>query len=159
MALGQGGITIGAEKRARLVPEMSSRRWQVLAFIRDYIGRMGGSPSYGEIAAALSTNRTRVKEAVRGLVRDGHLLTNGHPRGLALPEDRAAAIRTLRSLGWWVNEAVTAAAPVTDPTLPGIPVLDYFPGLEAGGGACGESSISIDRNARRSAGSKRRQVG
>ena len=142
MASGQGGTIDGiagtAGERSRLVPEMSSRRWQVLAFVRDYIGRMGGSPSYREIAAALSTNPTRVKEAIRGLVRDGHLLSSGQPRGLMLPEDHAAAIRTLRAQGWWVNEALKVALPVTDTTLPGIPVLDYFPEQDGSGDSGGD---------------------
>ena len=106
-------------------PEMSSRRNLVLAFVRDYIGTWRVSPSYGEIAAGLGTNRTRIKEAVRSLVADGHLLRTPGPRGLALPGDEAAAIERLKALGWRVDAEARALAAVTQSTLPAIPLLDY----------------------------------
>ena len=37
----------------------------MLAFIRDYLGRTGLSPSYGEIAAGLDSNRNRVRNRRR----------------------------------------------------------------------------------------------
>lgn len=141
---------------ARLVPEMSSRRLQVLAFVRDYIARMGGSPSYGEIAAGIGTNRTRVKEAVRSLAREGLLLRRPGARGLALPENQAAAIATLRALGWVVDEAIGCAVDlrarrVTDPTLLGLPVLGYCrttAGDEDGHGSEGQEGAQGTRGHR-----------
>ena len=90
--------------RRRLAPEMASFRLLVLAFVREYIGAMGESPSYGEIAAKLDSNRTRVKMAVRSLAADGLLIRTGGPRGLQLPSVRDTAIRQLRALGYAVDE-------------------------------------------------------
>lgn len=112
---------------ARLRPEMASRKLQVLAFIREYIGHWGGSPSFREIAAGCDTNVTRVKEAVRKLTAEGLLLRTPGPRGLALPTERDAALRVLKALGWAIDEDLAAAiAPaVTHSTLLMAPALDY----------------------------------
>jgi biotin operon repressor len=97
---------------------MASFRLLALAFIRDYVALMGQSPSYGEIAAKLDSNRTRVRKAVKSLVADGLLLRTPGPRGLALPSMREEAVRQLRALGWRVDEdALEANAPVTNPPL------------------------------------------
>lgn len=102
----------------KLTPTMASFRLLVLAFIRDYIALMGQSPSYGEIAAKLESNRTRVRKAVKSLVADGLLLRTPGPRGLALPSMREEAVRQLRALGWHVDEdALLAHSPVTNPPL------------------------------------------
>lgn len=105
--------TTAPDRRAptRLAPEMSSFRLLVLAFVRDYIGLMGASPSYGEIAARLGTNATRCKRAVRALVRDGHLVRIPGPRGLRLPSLRDAAVRALREQGWIIDDAALTALP------------------------------------------------
>lgn len=122
---------------ARLKPEMASWRLLVLAFVRDYLQRWGHSPSYGEIAAALESNRTRVRKAVRSLERDGLILRVPGPRGLSLPTVRDEAIRQLRNLGWTVDEDCShAAGPVTDPPLLPPASLTYDPdhsGEEQGG--------------------------
>lgn len=66
-------------------PEMASLRLQVFAFVRDYIGRWGGSPSQGEIAHATGASRDRVKKALVRLERAGLLRrAAGIKRGLAL---------------------------------------------------------------------------
>ena len=108
----------------RLKPEMASRRLLVLAFVREYFARWGSSPSYGEIAAALATNRSRVRDAVRQLVRAGQLLRVPGPRGLILPDIRDQALRQLRELGWHVDDG---ARTVTHSTLLARPPLDYQP--------------------------------
>lgn len=113
----------------RLRPEMSSRRLLVLTFVRGYIGRHGGSPSIGEIAAGCSISRPRAREHVKGLVRAGLVLKRAGPRGLSLPGERAEAIRHLRDLGWWVDEAGNRAT-FPDSTLPAIAALDYVPPSE-----------------------------
>ena len=111
----------------RLRPEMASLRLQVLAFVRGYITHWGDAPSYGEIAAATGTNRTRVKSAVRRLVADGHLLQAPGTRGLALPERVDDALALLRRLGWSIEtDDLCARAPgITNPTLIGLDLLDY----------------------------------
>ena len=129
----------------RLAPEMSSFRLLVLACVRDYIGLMGASPTYGEIAARLGTNPTRCKRAVRALIRGGHLVRVPGPRGLRLPALRDAAIRALREEGWIIDDdALTAlpppgwldtyrALPVPKRTLLTTPALDY-PARRSGDG-------------------------
>ena len=111
----------------KLAPDMASFRLLVFAFVRDYISLMGASPSYGEIANKLKSNRTRVKRAVLSLVQDGLLLRTPGPRGLRLPTMRDEAIRQLRDLGWVVDEEVLRLGPpgVTNPTLLPPPELDY----------------------------------
>lgn len=104
----------------RLTPGMASLRLLVLRFVREYLGSWGASPSYGEIAAALDTNRTRVRKAVQSLAADGLLWRSPGPRGLALPEDLSGAMRLLTSHGYRV-EAVTHSP------LPADAVLDYDP--------------------------------
>lgn len=116
-------------------PEMVSQRLLVLKFVRDYIGQWGYSPSYGEIAAALDTNRTRIKRAIRSLERDQLLLRTPGPRGLALPNDEQAALRQLRSLGWQIDEKgqfVSVGPDGTKRTLLPPPELDYRPDEVAG---------------------------
>ena len=95
----------------RLRPEMVSLRLHVLGFVRRYIGRFKYSPSQGEIAAACSTNRTRVKDALKSLAEEGLLLRSPGPRGLKMPSERDAALRVLKALGWSVDEAERHVAP------------------------------------------------
>lgn len=95
----------------RLSPEMASFRALVLRFVRDYFAAWGQSPSYGEIAAALGSNRTRVRRAVLSLARAGLILRTPGTRGLALPDEVERARRIL--------------ARVTNPALLPPPVLDY----------------------------------
>lgn len=125
----------------RLAPEMVSLRLLVLAFVKGYIGKWGASPSYGEIAEATGTNRTRVKKAVRSLQTDGLLLRLNRPgstnaRALALPAQRDAAAQLLTGLGYRVlpgRENATAAGAseiaITDRTLRAAERLDYDPEL------------------------------
>lgn len=104
--------------RRRLTPAMASFRLLVLDFVRDYIERQGASPSYGEIAAGLDSNREYVRNAVRSLVRDKLLLQGNSPRSLAMPSQRDAAIRALEGLGFRIDEdARTITKPLTDPPL------------------------------------------
>lgn len=105
----------------RLSPEMASFRGLVLAFVRSYLTEWGQSPSYGEIAAATGSNRTRVKRAVVSLERAGLLLRTPGTRGLALPDEIERARLTLERAGL----LPAAAAPVTNPTLLPPAALDY----------------------------------
>lgn len=110
----------------RLAPEMASFRALVLDFVRTYLTRWGQSPSYGEIAAGLDSNRTRVKRAVVSLEREGLLLRRKGTRGLALPDEIARARQLLERAG--------VLSGVTNPTLPGTPALDYPRDSEQAGG-------------------------
>lgn len=111
----------------RLTPEMVSFRGHVLAFVREYIAKWGHSPSYGEIAAALETGKTRVKRSVNSLVKDGLLLKTKGVRGLKLPSSRESAIRTLQELGWKIEDGSCAPPRQagTKTTLLPPPSLDY----------------------------------
>lgn len=104
----------------RLRPEMASFRVLVLRFVRDYITCHQLSPSQGEIVNALASNRNRVRGALRSLAADGLLLRTPGERGLRLPEEREAALRTLRALGYSIPDE---PGPVS--TLPDGPELDY----------------------------------
>ena len=118
----------GGAAGGRLRPEMASRRLLVLAFVREYIRDKGGSPSYGEIASKLGTNRERIRKAVNSLAREGLLLRTPGPRGLALPEARDEALRVLGRLGYPLDAASGAFMDrVPDSGLPVAPVLDYYP--------------------------------
>lgn len=101
----------------KLSPEMASFRALVLAFVQRYIGEWGQSPSYGEIAAGVQSNRTRVKRAVVSLERAGLLLRTAGTRGLALPDAVEQARLTLIRAG--------VLDPVTNQTLLPPPALDY----------------------------------
>jgi len=118
-----------SEEARRLKPEMSSFRLLVLGFVRDYWTDHGGSPSYGEIANALDTNRMRVKRAVLALVDDGELLRTPGARGLRLPDQHENALNRLRELGYAIDPERKVVSfpgqPVTKPTLPVPPELDY----------------------------------
>lgn len=87
----------------------SSRRVLVLEFIRRYFAEYGQSPTQGEIAAALATDASRVRAALRTLERQRLIRrSKGATRGIELPKDvecipESAAILRLRMLGWTVN--------------------------------------------------------
>lgn len=88
---------------ARLTAERASFRLLVLGFVRQYWKEMDESPSYGEIAAGLQSNRTRVRHAVRSLVTDKKLIRRPGTRGLMLPSAQDKAIRHLEELGFEVD--------------------------------------------------------
>lgn len=127
----------------RLTPTMASFRLLVLAFVREYIGLTGHSPSYGEIAAKLNSNRTRVRKAVKSLSEEGLLLRTPGPRGLTLPSMRQEAIRQLRQLGWQIDEDNLHAEPgVTNRALLPPAALTYpsqDTGKEGANGCCTDS--------------------
>ncbi|MDK2757536.1 MAG: GntR family transcriptional regulator [Blastomonas fulva] len=118
-------------------PEMASLKLLVLKFVTEYIEQWHGSPSLGEIGAALDTNRTRIRRALRKLETEGHLIRVPGPRGLSLPGDDAAALRALAARGWLINGSMRTLTPaqprsrsgksVTNQTLLPPPELDYAP--------------------------------
>ena len=52
-------------------PVKPPRRYEALAFILDYIVREGSCPSFDEIGDALDVKRTRVRELMGQLTREG----------------------------------------------------------------------------------------
>lgn len=119
----------GNEETPRLAPAMVSRRLIVLSFVRDYIGIWSASPSLGEIAAGCGISRSRARQLVEALVREGRLAKSPGTRGLSLPESRDHAVRLLRDLGWVVDELTGCAkAP-----LPPAARLDYVPDAQQHG--------------------------
>jgi len=102
----------------KISPTMVSRKNAVLAFINRYYTDHSRGPSYGEMAAALKTNPTRIKDAVRTLVAEGRVhRTPGQRRSLRPLTAHEEAIRRVVEAGFLV----------TNPTLPRPPVLDYLP--------------------------------
>ncbi|WP_168371533.1 LexA family protein [Sphingomonas sp. Leaf257] len=104
---------------------MASRKLLMLAFIRDYIGRWGGSPSISEIAQGTKSGRDTVKKALRYLEAEGLIIRRPGARGIVLPDRLADALRELRAAGFIVDEDVVRSP---FPPLPPVPELDYDPG-------------------------------
>ena len=128
MAESAKDIPIGGDARGhdnRLRPDMVSFRVLVLRFVRRYFTDYGLSPSQGEITRALDVSRSRVREAIRSLTDDGLLLRVPGERGLRLPDERDAALRTLRELGYQVEEGR-----VTDPLVRPLSALHQHPELD-----------------------------
>jgi hypothetical protein len=131
----QGGL--------RLTPAMSSRRLQVLDFVRDYIASHNEAPSLGEIANGCSIGRTRAHQLVRTLIRQGHLMRRRGMRGLMLPTAIEEAKRQLREAGYRIDEDFEDAAsapPCTNSRLLPLPPLDYLENRQRGdeGGDSGD---------------------
>lgn len=129
----------------RLTPAMSSRRVQVLDFIRTYIASHNEKPSLGEIASGCGISRARAHQHVRSLIRQGHLMRRRGMRGLMLPSAIEDAKRQLREAGYLVDEDFegkgAALSPYTKSRLLGPPALDYVSpsaGTEGEGGDSGE---------------------
>ncbi len=121
-----------------LSPVMASRKGQALIFIRDYLARDIGSPSYGEIAAGIAVSRQHAKRLVRRLVADGRIVREtGAKRGITMAAQVDRAIAELQALGWQVNPSMRTAAQsdgegdagVTRNTLTLVPELDHDPVL------------------------------
>jgi len=113
----------------RLMPSMVALRLLVLDFIHDYITRWRCAPSLGEIAAELSIERNHARKAVLSLAASGLVIRSTGHRGIALPDQRAMAIRTLKALGWQVDDAAQSA---TNRALMEGPPIDYCPLPEQG---------------------------
>ncbi|MFA7505276.1 MAG: helix-turn-helix domain-containing protein [Burkholderiaceae bacterium] len=113
-----------SEGRSRLTPAMSSRRLQVLDFVRDYIVRHSEAPSLSEIANGCGIGRTRAHALVRTLVRQGHLMRRRGVRGLMLPSAIEEAKRKLRLAGYRIDES--SEGPCTNSRLLPLPALDYL---------------------------------
>jgi DNA-binding MarR family transcriptional regulator len=89
--------------RARGIRTMVSVRLRALAFVHDYIGQWRNSPSLGEIAAAIGTDRTMAHRAVKSLVASGLLNKTPGVRGISLPDQEQEALRILARAGWAIS--------------------------------------------------------
>lgn len=116
----------------RIAATASSRRLHALSFIKSYWAEHGGSPSFGEIAAALRSDRPTVSRIVQSLDRSGDIIrASGSRRGILLPDKldqvtTADALLILRRRGWSINgeagsaivmSSVVSVPPVTSPQL------------------------------------------
>jgi hypothetical protein len=119
----------------RLSPSMSSRRLQVLGFIRDYIAAQNESPSLGEIASGCGIDRSKAHRHVRSLIRQGHLMRRRGMRGLMLPSAIEEAKRQLREAGYRIDEDFGGD---TKSRLLPLPPLDYLPRQQGGEGDDGD---------------------
>jgi len=123
----------------RLSPTSSNLKRLTLEFIKRYWAEFGSSPSYGEIAAELGTNRERVRVIVQQLGRAGEVVLTGGARGILLPDlaDRFSesdALRRLRELGW-SHELGRLFPPqriLTNSTMPMLAELNHIPDVEIG---------------------------
>lgn len=93
----------------KLSPSMASFKVLVLKFVIDYITANKVSPSQGEIERGLDSTRSRVRDALRSLLKEGLLLRRPGERGLALPSQEGDALRLLLGLGWKAKEGVLQA--------------------------------------------------
>lgn len=120
-------------------PTMVSRKVAALEFIKRYIVEWGVSPSIGEIANALGTNRSRISQILHQLASEGSIVRKtGERRNITLPDKVVEAVQLLRRAGYKVNgDAKELVGPhgfiVTNPTLPLLPELDHIPDIEIGG--------------------------
>lgn len=88
----------------RLTPDMASRKYQVLDFLRRYCAAHGGNPSLSEMAAACNTNKSRVQDAIRKLEREGLVeRIAGIARGVSPVSDHDLVLRQLAADGYVIN--------------------------------------------------------
>jgi len=127
------------EMPLRLSPAMTSRKLQVLGFIKRYYLDHGKSPTLGEIAAGVNITRQRAHKLVRSLDADGDVRrTAGKARGIMLRDpvkqlSEIDALRQLQQAGWSINGAQKELlGPLTKGTLPLRPQLDHNPSVETG---------------------------
>ncbi|QXT34321.1 GntR family transcriptional regulator [Sphingomonas sanguinis] len=111
------------DETLRLQPAMVSRKLLVLAFIRAYIARWGGSPSIKEIVEGTGSSRDVVRHALRTLTDEKLILRRQGARGIFLPDRLSEALRELRAYGYIVDDDV-----VRIPPPPQVPELDFDPG-------------------------------
>ena len=96
----------------RLTPDMPSRKFQVLDFLRRFRASHGGNPTLSAIAAACGTNKARVQDAIRKLEHDGLVhRVPGKKGGTTALIDRELVLRELQADGYVINP-------------PGMPLLD-----------------------------------
>ena len=120
-----------------LKPAMASRKLHVLGYVREYIAACNGSPSLSEIAAGVGVGKSRARDLVDVLVKEGKLCRKDGTRGLLLPCKIDEAKRLLREAGCMVDEDFDppplTLGPRTKTALPDIPVLEYVPAGISGG--------------------------
>lgn len=126
----------------RLTPTMSSRKLQLLGFIKRYYVEHGKSPSNREMVAYIDVGRSHLRTILRQLERDGDIIyERGRHRGVRLKAvidqlSTTDALLLLQERGFTIDpgKPLTLAFPVPKPTLPIPPALDYVPDVESGDG-------------------------
>jgi len=128
------------QKDYRLTPGMTSRKLQVVSFVKQYISRWGQWPSYGEIAGAMGITPSTARDAVKRAVRDQLLYREpGSRKGVVrapidatrlCPAEAAAMLERLREAGVIViDNTANSAAPTFHP-LPISPPFRHLPDIE-----------------------------
>lgn len=124
----------------RLTPGMTSRKLQVVSFVKQYISRWGQWPSYGEIGGAMGIHSSTARDAVKRAVKDGLLHREpGSRKGVARaansrsrlrPEEAAEMIERLREAGVVVMDTKPSSATPTFYPLPISPPFRHLPDNE-----------------------------
>ena len=124
----------------RLTPGMTSRKLQVVSFVKQYISRWGQWPSYGEIGGAMGIHSSTARDAVKRAVKDGLLHREpGSRRGVArapnspsrlCPNEAAEMIERLREAGVVVMDTKPSSATPTFYPLPISPPFRHLPDNE-----------------------------
>ena len=119
---------------------MTSRKLQVVSFVKQYISRWGQWPSYGEIAGAMGIHKDTARDAVKRAVRDGLLYREpGSRKGVVkplgatprlCPTEAADMLERLREAGVIVMTAPGDSAAPTFYPLPISPPFRHLPDIE-----------------------------
>nr|WP_274705266.1 hypothetical protein [Sphingomonas sp. H160509] len=119
---------------------MTSRKLQVVSFVKQYISRWGQWPSYGEIGGAMGIHSSTARDAVRRAVKDGMLYREpGSRKGVArasdtparlCPNEAAEMIERLREAGVIVMETKPSSTTPTFYPLPISPPFRHLPDIE-----------------------------
>ncbi|MEG3169225.1 hypothetical protein U1737_13610 [Sphingomonas sp. LB3N6] len=124
----------------RLTPGMTSRKLQVVSFVKQYISRWGQWPSYGEIGGAMGIETSTARDAVRRAVRDGLIhrekgSRKGVVRATSAPSrlsttEAAEMLERLREAGVIVMDTKASSAAPTFYPLPISPPFRHLPDIE-----------------------------
>ena len=131
----------------RLTITNSSRKLQVLGFVRSYFRQHGASPSFAEVAAGSGISKQRVGRYTAELQQEGVLVVTGRARRAIALIDRGDNLSddelelTLRRRGWpdrrsvlpQLADAFTVEPGLTETELHLLDVLDHIDAATSGG--------------------------
>jgi Mn-dependent DtxR family transcriptional regulator len=134
---GKGGAV---QNEYRLTPDMTSRKLQVVSFVKQYISRWGQWPSYGEIGGAMGISPSTARDAVKRAVRDNLLhrepgsrrgvVKTAETRSRLCPTEAAEMLERLREAGVIVMDTAASSATPTFYPLPISPPFRHLPDIE-----------------------------